>query len=56
MTSKEKQSRIETLKKQAAAARELQYNASQMLDASGVIRMGRELDRIYREHDALRAS
>jgi len=46
---------IERLESQAEIARGLQFNASQMLHATGVVRMGRELDGLYRSIDALRS-
>lgn len=57
MTSQEeKQNRVEYLEKQAANARQLQYNASEMRDARGVFRIEHVLLNLYREIDALLAS
>jgi hypothetical protein len=51
-----KQERITQLEAQIKSTRKLQYNASQMRRASGVFKCERQLEKLYRELDALRAS
>lgn len=49
------QEQIAQLEAQAKNARQLQYNASRMKNASQVMRLEKELESIYRKIDQLKA-